>query len=215
MRAGPRERTCPYSVPRIFAGRITGGMEEEKLQREAQAPRQGRYKAVTVPVLIMETDRAGSGPYGRTKEREWKTNRERVIRSGPRCQQLPGARLRRQQKEVFMQRIKAHWPVLMMVLLFEAGTFDFRLAGMGNEDATAVFLADFYIIMPLASMVTAFWYGYRMRSRWKWSIVILMGLLVILIVAFNTGELEPGGILGHVLLDDDPRRLWNGHGLLA
>ena len=95
--------------------------------------------------------------------------------------------------------VKKHWPVLfaILVVLF---SISISIAASGSTDTGVAILAGVFLFMflfPLTGAVIGGWYGWRIRSPWKWLLAPAVYLGVFLYLSAEdlisgTGSIDPG-----------------------
>ena len=92
------------------------------------------------------------------------------------------------RKNPTMKCIKDNWPVLLMLAASVYCIYEWVTNASSDAGGVIVFfIVCFGIIMPICSLVVALWYGYRLRSRFKWLIAFACCIPCIVIRMISSG----------------------------
>ena len=95
--------------------------------------------------------------------------------------------------------IKKHWPVVFAVLVVIVCAILGIYASNSTDTGVAIVVGViiFLLLLPLAGAVIGAWYGWRIRSPWKWLLAPAVYLGVFLYLSAEdlisgTGSIDPG-----------------------
>ena len=83
--------------------------------------------------------------------------------------------------------IKYSWPVIMAAALCFCCVRDWRRVLAENGDELDFSLLYFLLLTPACSLILSLWYGYILRSAYKWIIVLACGVGAAMLSAFSSG----------------------------
>lgn len=86
-----------------------------------------------------------------------------------------------------MKIIKYLWPVMMVAVLCYCCAQDWKRVLIENGDEMDFSITYFLLLTPVCSFILSLWYGYTIRSAFKWLIVLMCRVGATMIATFCTG----------------------------
>ena len=75
---------------------------------------------------------------------------------------------------------KRIWPIVLTILIYGSFIIEMRMICTTNDDPLGVEIVYSLILMPACSLIVCAWYGYLLKSKYKWGIAVLFGLLTLI-----------------------------------